>query len=321
MEYQDYYKILGVAEDASADEIKKAYRKLARKYHPDVSKEAGAEEKFKGLREAFEVLKDPVKRSEYDQLKKLGAFEKSGNFRPPPEWRSTASYDTGDSWQGDGEQFSDFFASLFGRAGAAQQPGGTRRPLQRRGEDIHARLGISLEEAALGGEKQVQFSVSEVDASGRLARRNKVLNIKIPPAMVPGQFMRLRGQGAPGMGGGEPGDLFVEIELEAHPHFSVDGYDIHITVPISPWEAALGATVTVPSLGSRLNVKIPKGASSGQKLRLAGKGLPGKSPGDLYVVLMVMMPKTHSPEAEALYRKLAEVEGKFNPRTRMEAES
>jgi curved DNA-binding protein len=318
MEYQDYYKILGVAEDASADESKKAYRKLARKYHPDVSKEPGAEEKFKGLREAFEVLKDPAKRAEYDQLRKLGAFEKSGTFRPPPEWRSTASYDSGDYWQGDAEQFSDFFASLFGRGNAARQPGGAGRPPRRRGEDIHARLGISLEEAAHGGEKQVQFNVAEVDASGRLARRNKVLNIKIPPAMTPGQFMRLRGQGAAGMGGGEPGDLFVEIELEPHPHFTVDGQDIYITVPITPWEAALGATVTVPFLGSRLNVKIPKGASSGQKLRLAGKGLPGKSPGDLFVVLMVTMPKTHSPEAEALYKKLAEVEGKFNPRTRLE---
>lgn len=318
MEYQDYYKILGVAEDASADDIKKAYRKLARKYHPDVSKEAGAEAKFKELREAFEVLKDPAKRAEYDQLKKLGAFEKSGNFRPPPEWRSTATYDAGDFSQGDAQQFSDFFASLFGRGEGARQSGSSGRPSRRRGEDIHARLGITLEEAAHGGEKQVQFSVSEVDDSGRLARRNKVLNIKIPPAMEPGQFMRLRGQGAPGMGGGEPGDLFVEIELEAHPHFNVDGHDIHITVPITPWEAALGATVMVPGLGSRLNVKIPKGASSGQKLRLAGKGLPGKNPGDLYVVLMVTMPKNHSPEAEALYRKLAEVEGKFNPRTRLE---
>ena len=318
MEYQDYYKILGIAENASAEEVKKAYRKLARKYHPDVSKEPGAEEKFKGLREAFEVLKDPAKRAEYDQLKKLGAFEKSGNFHPPPEWRSTASYDSGDYWQGDAEQFSDFFASLFGRGNTARQPGGAGHPPRRRGEDIHARLSISLEEAAHGGEKQVQFNVTEVDASGRLARRNKVLNIKIPPAMEPGQFMRLRGQGAPGIGGGEPGDLFVEIELSPHPHFTVDGQDIYITVPITPWEAALGATVTVPSLGSHLNVKIPKGAGSGQKLRLAGKGLPGKSPGDLFVVLMVTMPKTHSPEAEALYKKLAEVEGNFNPRTRLE---
>ena len=204
------------------------------------------------------MLKDPAKRAEYDQLKKLGAFEKSGNFRPPPEWRSTAPNDSGDYWQGDAEQFSDFFASLFGRGSAARQPGGAVRPPRRRGEDIHARLGISLEEAAHGGEKQVQFNAAEVDASGRLARRNKVLNIKIPPAMEPGQFMRLRGQGGPGTGGGEPGDLFVEIELEAHPHFSVDGHDIHLTVPVTPWEAALGATVTVPSLGSRLKVKIPQ---------------------------------------------------------------
>ena len=319
MEYQDYYKILGVAEDASADEVKKAYRKLARKYHPDVSKEAGAEEKFKGLREAFEVLKDPVKRAEYDQLKKLGAYEKDGSFHPPPEWRSTAQYDTGGFSSGDAQQFSDFFASLFGRRGAAQRPhDDAQYAPRRRGEDIHARLGISLEEAVHGGEKQVQFNVAEVDESGRMARRNKVLNIKIPPAMVPGQFMRLRGQGAAGSNGGDPGDLFVEIELEPHPHFTVDGQDILITVAITPWEAALGATVTVPSLGSRLNIKIPKGSTSGQKLRLTGKGLPGKKTGDQIVMLMVAMPKTHSDEAEVLYKKLAAVEGNFNPRKRLE---
>lgn len=314
MEFKDYYKILGVAEDATADEIKKAYRKLARKYHPDVNKEAGAEEKFKGLHEAFAVLKDPAKRAEYDQLKKLGAFEKGGSFHPPPGWRSTAQYDTDDFSQEDAQQFSDFFASLFGRGNRVYQ----NRAPRMRGEDIHARLGITLEEAAHGGEKQVQFSVAEVDESGRVKHRNKVLNIKIPPAMGPGQFMRLRGQGSPGIGGGEPGDLFVEIELEAHPHFTVVGQDILITVPITPWEAALGATVTVPSLGSRLNVKIPKGATSGQKLRLTGKGLPGKISGDQIVVLMVAMPKIHSAEAEALYKKLAEAEGKFNPRAHLE---
>jgi len=319
MDYKDYYKTLGVAEDATADEVKKAYRKLARKYHPDVSKESGAEEKFKELREAFEVLKDPAKRAEYDQLKKLGAYEKNGNFRPPPQWQSSTQYGSNGFAPGDEEQFSDFFASLFGQArGTGRAHGGTPHTSHRRGEDIHARLAISLEEAAHGGEKQVQFNVTEVDKSGRMARRNKVLNIKIPPAMTPGQSMRLRGQGAPGSGGGEAGDLFVEIELEAHPHFTVDGQDIHITVPITPWEAALGATVTLPALGSRLNVKIPKGATSGQKLRLTGKGLPGKNSGDQIVVLMVTMPKTHSAEAEALYKKLAEVEGSFNPRTRLE---
>lgn len=319
MEYQDYYKILGIAEDASADEIKKAYRKLARKYHPDVSKERGAEEKFKWLREAFEVLKDPAKRAEYDQLKKLGAYEKDGSFRPPPEWQSTTHTGTGGFSSVDEQQFSDFFASLFGQGRAAgRSHDGAPHPSRRRGEDIHARLGISLEEVAHGGEKQVQFNVAEVDESGRMARRAKVLNIKIPPAMAPGQFMRLRGQGAPGSGGGEPGDLFVEIELEAHPHFTVDGQNIYITVPITPWEAALGATVTVPGLGSRLSIKIPKGATSGQKLRLTGKGLPGKNSGDQLVVLMVAMPKTHSEKAEALYIKLAEVEGSFNPRTRLE---
>lgn len=318
MEYKDYYQILGVAEDASEDEVKKAYRKLVRKYHPDVSKEAGAEAKFKELREAYEVLKDPQKRAEYDRLKKLGAYEQNGNFRPPPGWESSVHYENGGFSAAEAEQFSDFFASLFGRARAPRPHGGPQRGQRLRGEDIHAQLPISLEEAVYGGEKQVRFTVSEVDADGRLFPRSKVLNIKIPPGMEKGQFMRLRGQGAPGIGGGEAGDLFVEIDLEPHPYFTVDGQDLHITLPITPWEAALGATVPVPALGSRLKVKIPKGSTSGQKLRLSGKGLPGRKSGDQIVVLLVALPPTHSAEAEGLYRKLAEVEGQFNPRSRME---
>lgn len=319
MEFKDYYRIMGVAEDASADEIKKAYRKLVRKYHPDVSKEAGAEAKFKELREAYEVLKDPEKRAEYDQLKKMGAYRQDGSFRPPPGWESGVHVRSGGFTEADAQEFSDFFASLFGRGDRVRRTSAAApRTVRMRGEDIHAKLGLSLEEAASGGEKQVQFTVAEVDESGFVTQRQKVLKIKIPPAMGQGQFMRLRGQGAPGIGGGGNGDLFVEIELEPHPHFTVDGQDLYLTLPITPWEAALGATVTAPILGSRVNLKIPRGSSSGQKLRLKGKGLPGKTPGDLIVVLMVTLPQTHSPEAEALYRKLAEAERGFNPRSRFE---
>lgn len=320
MEFKDYYKILGVAEEAPADEIKKAYRSMARKFHPDVSKVTGAEEKFKELREAYEVLKDPVKRAEYDRIKKLGAYQQDGSFRPPPDWRSSYQAEPGGFSREEAQQFSDFFASLFGRGHAEQQPRAAKQRAPRlRGEDIHARLGLTLEEAVLGGMKQVQFSVSEITASGRISHRTKVLNVNIPLGMASGQFMRLRGQGAEGIGGAEAGDLFIEIDFEPHPHFTVEGLDLHITVPISPWEAALGATVAVPAIGSRLNIKIPKGTTSGQKLRLVGKGLPGKKPGDQIVVLLVMLPRTHSAEAEALYKKLAEVEGNFHPRARLES--
>lgn len=319
MEFKDYYKILGVAEAAPAGEIKAAYRKLARKFHPDVSKVAGAEEKFKELREAYEVLKDPVKRAEYDRLKKLGAYEQDGSFRPPPDWRSSYHAEAGGFSREEAQQFSDFFASLFGQGRAAHPSHGGEQHIPRlRGEDIHARLGLTLEEAVNGGMKKVQFNVTEVDASGRIARRTKVLNIKIPLGMASSQFMRLRGQGGAGIGGGEAGDLFLEIEFEPHPYFTVEGLDLHITLPISPWEAALGATVAVPAIGPHLNIKIPKGATSGQRLRLAGKGLPGKKPGDQIVVLLVTLPRTHSAEAEILYKKLAEVEGNFHPRARLE---
>lgn len=319
MEFKDYYKILGVAEDASVDEVKTAYRKLARKYHPDVSKFAGAEEKFKELQEAHEVLKDPTKRAEYDQLKKLGAYGQDGSFRPPPDWRGAPKTGNGGFSTDEAEQFSDFFASLFGRGASAQRAyGGEPRAPRWRGEDIQARLALSLEEAVNGGTKQVQFNVAEVDPFGRIAHRTKTLKIKIPPGMTAGHILRLRGQGGAGSGGGEAGDLFVEIEFEPHPHFTAEGQDIYLTVPITPWEAALGATVTVPALGSHLKVKIPKGATSGQKLRLAGKGLPGKTPGDQIVVLQVVLPRTHTPEAEALYKKLAEAERDFHPRARLE---
>lgn len=317
MDFKDYYAVLGVSESATPEEIKKAYRKLARKYHPDVSKEADASDRFKEVGEAYEVLKDPEKRAEYDQLRKYGTRD-DGSFQPPPGWQSASGFGGGGYTEADARQFSDFFEEIFGggrRGGFGG--GGFRQSMRMRGEDVHARLALFLEEAFNGCEKQVSFTVHEPDDQGRLIPRQKTLKVKIPAGMREGQHIRLKGQGAPGVGGGESGDLFIEVELAPHPHFSTEGRDVLVTVPISPWEAALGATVTVPTVSGKVNVKVPKGATSGRKLRLKGKGFPGKHPGDQIVVLQVAMPEQHTAEAEALYEKLAELEKGFNPRSKL----
>ncbi len=321
MDFKDYYAALGVSESASPEDIKKAYRKLARKYHPDVSKEDKAADKFKDIGEAYEVLKDPEKRAEYDQIRKYGA-RTDGSFQPPPGWQSASGFGGGGYTEADARQFSDFFEEIFGGGHRASGQGrggfgGFGQSMRMRGEDVHARLALFLEEVFHGCEKQVSFTVHEPDKQGRIRERQKTLNVKIPAGMREGQHLRLKGQGSPGYGGGEPGDLLLEIELAPHPVFTVEGRDVLVTVPIAPWEAAMGASVTVPTVGAKVNVKVPKGSSSGRKLRLKGKGLPGKHPGDQIVVLQIVMPEQHSKEAEGLYEQLAEAEKQFNPRSRL----
>jgi len=318
MDFKDYYAVLGVSESASPEEIKKSYRKLARKYHPDVSKEDDAGEKFKELGEAYEVLKDPEKRTEYDQLRKYGP-QADGSFQPPPGWQSESGFGGGGYTDADSRQFSDFFEQMFGggQAGGRHAGGGFRQNVRMRGEDVLARLPLFLEEVFNGCEKQVSFAVHEADDQGRIVARQKTLKVKIPAGMREGQHLRLKGQGSPGIGGGEPGDLLIEVELAPHPMFSVEGRDVVLTVPVTPWEAALGATIMVPTVGSKVNVKVPKGTSSGRKLRLKGKGLPGKHPGDQIVVLQIVIPEQHSAEAEKLYEQLAEAEKKFDPRSKL----
>ncbi len=317
MEFKDYYKILDVAENADAAAIKTSYRKLARRYHPDVSKEADAEAKFKEVGEAYEVLKDPEKRAEYDQLRAMGAQQADGRFRPPPGWRSAADFSEGGYTQADASHFSDFFESIFGSSGDAHRAytsDGRQRSFRMRGQDIHHTLSLFLEEAQRGGPQQIALRIPESDEYGLVTHREKILNVKIPPGVAPGQRIRLAGQGAPGVGGGEPGDLFLEIEYAPHPHFSVDGKNILLTLPVTDWEAALGASVEVPTLSGKVKLKIPPGSSSGDKLRIKGKGLAGTAPGDQFVILKVVLPKQHSDAAQALYKQLAEQEIVFSPR-------
>lgn len=320
MEYKDYYAIMGVDRKATSDEIKKAYRKLARKYHPDVSKEPGAEAKFKDLGEAYEVLKDPQKRANYDEL---GTRWHAGQeFRPPPGWhgRQQADFDFsgGGFTEVDPSEFSDFFASLFGRGAAGGFRG--QRAHQRthafRGEDIHSKIQISLEDAYQGTSRAIQLSMPEVAADGSVQTKLKTLNVKIPAGVTQGQKIRLSGQGSPGTGGAPNGDIYLEIEFQKNPLFHVDGSDIYLTLPIAPWEAALGATIAVPTLGGKVELKIPAGSQTGQKLRLKGRGLPAKPPGDQYVVLQVVVPKAETAATKELYQKMAE-QMSFNPREKL----
>lgn len=309
MEFKDYYTTLGVSRTATDDEIKRAYRKLARKYHPDVSKEKNAEERFKEVQEAYEVLKDAKKRQSYDQL---GSQWKNGqDFKPPPGWEGFSGFNGGGGFsQGGGEGFggfSDFFESIFGQA---RQGGGRQRqqrgPFRQQGRDEHAKISISLEDAFRGGSKTIQLQVPEVDAAGRMHNATRSLKITIPAGITSGQQLRLAQQGTPGAGGGPPGDLYLEMEIQPHRLFTVQGHDVYLTLPITPWEAALGAKVTAPTLAGPVEIKIPAGAEAGQKMRLKGRGLPKKpTPGDQYIVLQVYVPPAKTDAERALYEKMS----------------
>lgn len=311
MEYKDYYKILGVERSATQDDIKRAYRKLARKYHPDVSKEPDAEARFKELGEAYEVLKDPEKRAAYDQL---GANWQAGqDFRPPPDW--DAGFEFSGGFDGAGASaFSDFFETLFGqRAGRAAGAGGFRS----RGEDHHARILIDVEDAYHGAVRSLTLHAPAMDAQGHVHTRERTLNVRIPKGVRRGQHIRLAGQGSPSLGGGKSGDLYLEIDFKPHPLYRVEERDLYLELPLAPWEAALGAKVKVPTPGGRVDLRIPESSQGGRKLRLKGRGIPGKIPGDLYVTLKIVLPPANSDRAKALYRQMAD-ELSFNPRTGME---
>lgn len=301
MDYKDYYAVLGVAREATPDDIKQAYRRLARKYHPDVSKEPNAEEKFKNLQEAYDVLKDAEKRKAYDAL---GSNWQAGqDFRPPPDWQQRSQ---GFSDQ-EAHDFSDFFSQMFGQGGAR---GGFQQP----GQDQHAKILITLEEAFKGGSRGVTLQVPTLDAQGRVQTTTRQLKVTIPAGVTQGQQLRLAGLGGAGEGGAPAGDLYLEIDIQPHPLFSLQGKDVYLTLPIAPWEAALGAEIKVPTLGGAVGLKLAAASQSGQKLRLRGRGMPGKpNAGDQYAILQIMAPTPHNDEQRTLYQKMAETMP-FNPR-------
>lgn len=302
MKYQDYYRILGVSRDADESAIKKAYRKLARQYHPDVNSEAGAEERFKEVNEAYEVLKDPQKRQAYDRFgsdwKHGQQFHDSGfgGFRGGP---GQGGFSSGD--------FSDFFESIFG--GGFQQPGESPfRPSQRRGADQQLKLDITLEEAYQGGAKTIQFA--RKPGSGEM----KKLKVNIPRGVSSGQKIRLAKQGMASENGGEPGDLYLEMNLLPHRLFRLDERDVILRLPITPWEAAEGTTLKVPTLSGDVELKIRPGIQSGQKMRLKGRGMPGAENGDQFVEILIQTPPADSPDAKQFYQDM-KARFDFNPRS------
>ena len=315
MEYKDYYQILGVNRDANQDEVKRAYRKLARKYHPDVSQASDAEARFKEVGEAYEVLKDPEKRAAYDQL---GANWKQGEaFRPPPGWDAGFEFRGGGFSARDGAAFSDFFESLFGQHGGWQHESPGSAFHQHQGEDRHAKIMIDLEDSYLGAQKMMALHVPEHGPDGRVRQREHRLRVSIPKGIRAGQRIRLAGQGDAGLSGGHHGDLYLEVAFNPHPWYRVEDRDVYLDLPVSPWEAALGATVSTPTPAGSIDLKIPSGSSSGRKLRMRGRGLPGKTPGDFYAVLNVAVPAAESEEAKALYQQMARMFD-FNPRRNLE---
>jgi curved DNA-binding protein len=312
VEFKDYYKIMGVARDATDAQIKQAYRKLARKYHPDVSKEKNAEARFKDVGEAYEVLKNPEKRAAYDQL---GQGPRPGEeFRPPPDWASGFEFSGAGAGPGNSSH-SDFFEALFGRA-AGFRSGRARQTHPGRGEDHHARVLLDLDASLEGGTRSFTLRIPEIDAEGRLESKERTLNVQIPKGILPGQNIRLAGQGARAFGEGSPGDLFIEIEFQPHRLYRMEGRDLYLDLPLAPWEAALGATVKVPTPGGIVELKIPAGSRPGGKLRLKGRGIPAAPPGDFYVVLEIALPPASDDKARAAYQALAAAMP-FNPRANL----
>jgi curved DNA-binding protein len=313
MEFKDYYRTLGVARTASADEIKKRYRALARKFHPDVSKEADAEARMKEVNEAYTVLSDPEKRAAYDQIGQ--GYRPGQEFRPPPNW------DAGFEFSGQGfssenaTDFSDFFAEIFGRMGGGRQATrGVGGGFASQGEDHHAKVVIDLEDAWNGATRQIGLRVPRLEADGRVTLTTRTLNVRIPQGVKEGQMIRLAGQGTPGVAGGQPGDLYLEVHFQPQSRFRVEGRDLHLALPIAPWEAALGATIEIGlPAGNAVKVRIPEGAQSGRQLKVAGKGIPGKPPGDLYLEIRVVVPEAKSPQARKFYETMSR-ELAFDPR-------
>lgn len=311
MEFKDYYQIMGVPRDATQDEIKRAYRKLARKFHPDVSRAPDAETCFKELGEANAVLKDLEKRAAYDRLR--ANWQSGQEFRPPPDWKSGFEF-SGDGLNGKGaEDFSDFFESLYGQGFAGGRT--SRQAYHARGEDRHAQITIDLADAYVGASRVITLSNLETDALGRVSMRSHQLKVTIPRGVRAGQHIRLAGQGAHGYD--KAGDLYLEVAFNPHADFRVEQRDVFFDLPLAPWEAALGTTVTVQMPDAAVELKIPANSRSGGKLRLKGRGIPGKPPGDFYAVLQIVLPPADSDAGQAIYAGMAEQFKSFSPRSRL----
>ncbi|SDH32091.1 MULTISPECIES: DnaJ C-terminal domain-containing protein [unclassified Duganella] len=313
MEYKDYYQTLGVAKTASEDEIKKAYRKLVRKYHPDVSKEADAQQKTQEINEAYGVLGDAEKRAAYDELGRGHQYRAGQEFRPPPDWGRGFGGGPGGQQGGFGGAGgfgdSDFFSDLFANFGGG---GGRRRQAPQKGDDSHASITIDLSDTYQGATRTISLMVAERDPHDRIVTRERNLSVNIPKGVTAGQQLRLSGQGQQGAAG--PGDLYLEIQFRPHPRYRIDGRDVYQTVPVAPWELALGGEIEVSTPSGKVNVTVPAGSQSGRKLRLRGRGIPGKEIGDLYLLLEVVLPPADSEAAKQLYQTMAR-EMAFNPRT------
>jgi curved DNA-binding protein len=318
MDFKDYYKVLGVERGASDDEVRKAYRRLARKYHPDVSKEADAEHRMRDLNEAKDVLADKEKRAAYDALADRVARGGSpgGDFQPPPGWDEGFEFHrgppTGTHGPADQAEFSEFFSSLFG---ASERRSAARQNYRARGEDHHSAIEITLEEALGGAEREISLRGIETGADGQPELKTRTLSVKIPAGVHPGQYIRLAKQGMPGHGGEPAGDLYLEVRIAPHARYRIEGRDLYMTLPVTPSEAALGAQVEVPvPTGGTVELTVPAKARNGLKLRLKGRGFAGTPPGDLYLLLEIALPPADSDAARQAYERLAEASSGFNPR-------
>ena len=312
MKYKDYYAVLGLDRNASSEEIKKAYRKLAHKYHPDVSKDPAGEEKFKEVAEAYETLRSPEKRSAYDQL---GTHRPGQEFQPPPDWGQ--QFGNGD-FSFEGVDLADLFAGL---AANRHGPGRRTRQFRMPGQDYEVTTQISLEEAYRGTEVELNLTVPEYDEEGFVRRVPRTFKVRIPKGATNGQRLRLPGRGGKGLEGGRDGDLYLNIEFRPHPLFRVNGHDLYVDLPLAPWEAVLGGTVEVPTLGGPVHLKVPPNSRAGQKLRLAKRGLPRPkgAEGDLYAIVHIVVPATTSERERELFKALAQG-STFNPRGRVQEE-
>jgi curved DNA-binding protein len=311
VEFKDYYNVMGVARDATEAQIKQAYRKLARKYHPDVSKEKDAEARFKEVGEAYEVLKNPEKRAAYDQLGK--DYRPGQDFKPPPNWDSGFEFSGAGGGNAD---YSDFFESLFGAQARSGRGRGNFHP--ERGEDHHAKVMLDVDASLNGGARQFTLRIPEIDDSGRLVSKERTLSVQVPKGILAGQQIRLAGQGGRAPGGSAAGDLYIEVEFQPHRLYRVDGRDLSLELPVAPWEAALGATVQTPTPSGSVELKIPAGSHAGSKLRLKGRGIPANPPGDFYVILQIALPPANDDKAKAAYAALASALP-FNPRANLGA--